>query len=116
MNNVKKPIGVFDSGIGGLTVLEKLMEKFPNEDFIYVADQGHCPYGTKTEEGIKECVLNVGRYLIAKDVKAIVIETKEGLRFKISYYPSYGWINISKTMSYYQMSPEIKEWIEVNIK
>ena len=73
MNNVKKPIGVFDSGIGGLTVLEKLMEKFPNEDFIYVADQGHCPYGTKTEEGIKECVLNVGRYLIAKDVKAIVI-------------------------------------------
>ena len=73
MTNSKKPIGVFDSGIGGLTVLEKLMEKFPNEDFIYVADQGHCPYGTKTEEGIKECVLNVGKYLIAKDVKAIVI-------------------------------------------
>ena len=68
-----KPIGVFDSGIGGLTVLEKLMEKFPNEDFIYVADQGHCPYGTKTEEEIIECVLNVGKYLIAKDVKAIVI-------------------------------------------
>ena len=68
-----KRVGVFDSGIGGLTVLEKLMEKFPNEDFIYVADQGHCPYGTKTEEGIKECVLNVGKYLIAKDVKAIVI-------------------------------------------
>lgn len=73
MNNNNKPIGVFDSGIGGLTVLEKLMEKFPNEDFIYVADQGHCPYGTKTIEGIKECVLNVGKYLIAKDVKAIVI-------------------------------------------
>ena len=53
---------------------------------------------------------------VADDVKAIVIETKEGLRFKISYYPSYGWINISKTMSYYQMSPEIKEWFEVNIK
>mgnify|MGYP003294317691 CR=1 FL=1 len=73
MTNNKKPIGVFDSGIGGLTVLEKLMEKFPNEDFIYVADQGHCPYGTKTFDGIKECVLNVGKYLIAKDVKAIVI-------------------------------------------
>ena len=73
MTKNNKPIGVFDSGIGGLTVLEKLMEKFPNDDFVYVADQGHCPYGTKTEEQIAECVVNVGKYLIAKDVKAIVI-------------------------------------------
>ena len=73
MTKNTKPIGVFDSGIGGLTVLEELMKKFPNDDFIYVADQGHCPYGTKTEEEIIECVLNVGKYLIAKDVKAIVI-------------------------------------------
>ena len=73
MTKNNKPIGVFDSGIGGLTVLEELMKKFPNDDFIYVADQGHCPYGTKTEEEIIECVLNVGKYLIAKDVKAIVI-------------------------------------------
>lgn len=73
MTNKNLPIGVFDSGIGGLTVLEKLMEKFPNEDFIYVADQGHCPYGTKSFDEIKECVLNVGKYLIANDVKAIVI-------------------------------------------
>ena len=41
---------------------EELMKKFPNDDFIYVADQGHCPYGTKTEEEIIECVLNVGKY------------------------------------------------------
>ena len=68
-----RPIGVFDSGIGGLTVLEELVKKFPHEDFIYVADQGHCPYGTKKEEEIIECILNVGRYLIAKNVKAIVI-------------------------------------------
>lgn len=73
MEKYKKPIGVFDSGVGGLTVLESLMKKFPEEDFIYVADQGHCPYGVKKEEEIIECVLNVGRYLISKDVKAIVI-------------------------------------------
>ena len=53
---------------------------------------------------------------VADDLREIVIETKEGLRFKIGYYPSYGWINVSKTMSYYQMSPEIKEWFESNIK
>ena len=69
----KQPIGVFDSGIGGLTVLDKIIEIMPNEDYIYVADQGHCPYGTKKEEEIIECVLNVGKYLIAKNVKAIVI-------------------------------------------
>ena len=40
------PIGVFDSGVGGLTVLEELKKMMPNEDYIYVADQGNCPYGT----------------------------------------------------------------------
>ncbi|MGI6700400.1 MAG: hypothetical protein ACOX6G_08870 [Christensenellales bacterium] len=53
---------------------------------------------------------------VADDRKDILIETKDGLRFTIQYYPSYGWINITKTLSYYQMSPEIKEWFEVNIK
>lgn len=45
-----------------------------------------------------------------------MIETKEGLRFTIRYYPSYDWIDVSTTMSYYKMSPEIKEWFEINIK
>ena len=42
-----KPIGVFDSGIGGMTVLSKLAEVFPCEDFIYVGDTLNCPYGVK---------------------------------------------------------------------
>ncbi len=53
---------------------------------------------------------------VADDRKDILIETKDGLRFTIQYYPSYGWINITKTLSYYQMSPEITEWFESNIK
>jgi glutamate racemase len=68
-----RPIGVFDSGVGGLTVLENLVEVLPNEDFIYVADQGHCPYGTKEEEDLKECIRNVARYLLSRNVKCIVI-------------------------------------------
>ena len=51
MNN--KPIGVFDSGIGGVTVLEELVKKFPNEDFIYVGDTKYLPYGTKTSDELK---------------------------------------------------------------
>lgn len=72
-NEANKPIGVFDSGIGGLTVLEQLIKQFPNENFIYVADQGHCPYGTKTPEQIGERVEKITRYMISREVKAIVI-------------------------------------------
>ena len=53
---------------------------------------------------------------VADDRKDIVIETKDGLRFTIQYYPSYGWIHITKTLPYYQMSPEIEEWFEINIE
>lgn len=52
----------------------------------------------------------------ADDRKDIVIETKEGLRFGINYYPSYGWINVSTTMSYYQISPELWEWFSNYVK
>lgn len=53
---------------------------------------------------------------VADDRKDIVIETKEGLRFGINYYPSYGWINVSTTMSYYQISPELWEWFSNYVK
>lgn len=53
---------------------------------------------------------------VADDYKEIKIETKDGLYFVIGYYPSYDWIKVDETMSYYQMSPKIKEWFEVNIK
>lgn len=53
---------------------------------------------------------------VADDRKDIIVETKEGIRFNIEYYPSYGWISISATMTYYQMSPEITEWFERNVK
>ena len=68
-----KPIGVFDSGIGGLTVLSKLAEVFPCEDFIYVGDTLNCPYGVKSPEEIASLVTRVVRYLLSQEVKAIVI-------------------------------------------
>lgn len=67
------PIGVFDSGVGGLTVLDTLMEYYPYNDFYYIADHGHCPYGIKDADEIKKRVLAIGNFLISKKVKAIVI-------------------------------------------
>lgn len=71
MNN--NPIGVFDSGIGGLTVLKKIIETLPNEQYIYYADTDNVPYGTKPKEEVKEYIKKAVEFLISKNVKAIVI-------------------------------------------
>ena len=71
--NKYSPIGVFDSGIGGLTVLNKLIDMFPNEDFVYVGDTINLPYGTKLKETLKMYVSDVSNYLEKIPVKSIVI-------------------------------------------
>lgn len=71
MNN--NPIGVFDSGIGGLTVLNKIVEILPNEKYIYYADKDNVPYGTKPKEEVKRYIKESIDFLISKNVKAIVI-------------------------------------------
>lgn len=71
MNN--NPIGVFDSGIGGLTVLREIIEILPNEKYIYYADTDNVPYGTKQKEEVKKYINKAVDFLISKDVKAIVI-------------------------------------------
>ena len=71
MNN--KPIGVFDSGIGGLTVLKEIIKILPNEEYIYYADTDNVPYGIKPKEEVKEYIKKGVKFLIDKDVKAIVI-------------------------------------------
>lgn len=67
------PIGVFDSGIGGLTVLYKLIELFPHEDFVYIGDTKNLPYGTKDKDTLKGLVTDVATYLKDYKVKGIVI-------------------------------------------
>jgi glutamate racemase len=67
------PIGVFDSGVGGLTVLRELLRELPDERFIYFGDTGNCPYGVRPEAQIQELALAVARFLLARDVKQIVV-------------------------------------------
>ena len=66
-------IGVFDSGIGGLSVLKALRADMPHEHFIYVADSGHAPYGERDEAHVLERSRAVTRYLLSQNVKAMVI-------------------------------------------
>lgn len=69
----ENPIGVFDSGIGGLTVFKELMQILPNENIIYFGDTARVPYGTKSEQTIKEYSIQNTKFLLSKNVKAIVI-------------------------------------------
>lgn len=66
-------IGVFDSGIGGLTVLEELKKLLPNEDYLFYADSKNCPYGEKSDNELYDITSNIVDYLIDKDCKIIVI-------------------------------------------
>lgn len=69
----KRPIGIFDSGVGGITVLKEIKNKMPNENIIYIGDTQNFPYGNKSkEEIIKFSIENVNK-LLKKDVKIIVI-------------------------------------------
>ncbi len=68
-----RPIGVFDSGIGGLTVLKALVESLPDEDFIYLGDTARLPYGTKTSEVIIRYSRENTEFLLAKGIKMLVV-------------------------------------------
>jgi glutamate racemase len=68
-----RPIGVFDSGIGGLTILREMWRELPDERFIYFGDDAHCPYGPRPEREVIALALASARWLVARDVKAIVV-------------------------------------------
>jgi glutamate racemase len=68
-----RPIGIFDSGIGGLTVAGEIIKTLPNESIIYFGDTARVPYGSKSADTITKFSKQVTRFLLSKDVKAIVI-------------------------------------------
>lgn len=69
----RQPIGVFDSGVGGLTVLRRLIHTMPQEEFVYLGDTARVPYGNKSPETIRHYTRQCVNFLLGFDVKAIVI-------------------------------------------
>jgi glutamate racemase len=69
----KAPIGIFDSGIGGLTVVKAVMDALPGEDIIYFGDTARVPYGIKSMETVREYGLQITTFLLRKKVKMILI-------------------------------------------
>ncbi len=69
----RRPIGVFDSGLGGLTVVRAILDDLPNERVVYVGDTGRFPYGPRDPREIRRFAVQIARYLIDQDVKLIVV-------------------------------------------
>lgn len=67
-----RPIGIFDSGVGGLTVLQALATQFPEESFLYLGDTARVPYGTKSARTVERYTIQVADFLLQRGVKALV--------------------------------------------
>ena len=73
MNKKNLPIGVFDSGLGGISVLKELMQLMPEEHYLYFGDSANAPYGTRTTEEVKILTLNAAARLYERGIKALVV-------------------------------------------
>jgi len=71
MNN--SAIGIFDSGMGGLTVMHALVERLPNESFVYLGDTARLPYGTKSADTVRRYAIQASRALVTRGVKLVVV-------------------------------------------
>lgn len=70
---MRRPIGVIDSGVGGLTVAKELMRQLPKEDIIYLGDTARCPYGPRPHDEVKTFTWELTNYLLEYDIKCLVI-------------------------------------------
>jgi glutamate racemase len=81
----RRPIGIFDSGLGGLTVLKDLMELFPKESFIYFGDTARVPYGNKSPQVITRFSEEIVSFLLEKNVKLILIACYTSTSLALEY-------------------------------
>src|SRR5438034_734293 len=68
-----RPIAVYDSGVGGLTVARAILDLLPNEPILYFGDSAHMPYGPRPVEEIREFAVEIASYLVSRDVKMLVV-------------------------------------------
>lgn len=73
MSTSASPIGVFDSGIGGLTVVAEIMRQLPHEEIVYFGDTARLPYGPKSNETVTQFAMQDTRFLLSHDVKMVVV-------------------------------------------
>ncbi len=81
----ERPIGVFDSGLGGLTVVRELFRLMPNESIIYLGDTARCPYGGRSDETIMTFSTQDAQFLISKDIKMLIVACNTASSVALDY-------------------------------
>jgi len=101
-----RPIGVFDSGVGGLSIWRVMRRLLPDESLIFFADSGHVPYGEKSTEELHDLTARVTRFLLSRDVKMIVVACNTATVHAIGYLretftdlPFVGVVPVVKTLA-----------------
>jgi glutamate racemase len=98
--NIKslRPIGIFDSGIGGLTVLRAIHQLMPDEPMLYLADQAHVPYGSRSLDEVRQFSEAITRYLLDQDVRLIVVAcntaSAAALKYLRSVFPNVPFVGM----------------------
>ena len=109
---MNRPIGIFDSGVGGLTVLDTLRQKLPHENLIYIGDNKNCPYGDKTKEQLIQYTVEICDYFVSQNVKMIVLAcntTSANCLTKLqSRYPDIPIVGVISSTVHYFLSTEKK--------
>ena len=95
-------IGVFDSGVGGLSVWRELYKEFPGETYLYVSDSGYCPYGPKSKEEVIERAVAITEYLISNGAEIIVVACNTATAAAINHLRSH------YTIPFVGMEPAVK--------
>lgn len=85
MPKASDPIGVFDSGIGGTTILHAVQKSLPTEDYVFFGDSKNCPFGTKSPDELKEIVKSATEFLIKKHAKLIIVACNTATTQTIGY-------------------------------
>lgn len=94
----KNPIGIFDSGIGGISLVYEIKKSLPNESIIYLADKANFPYGEKTPAQIKKIVEKNAKWLLKQNVKIVVVAcntaTVNAISFLRNKFPSISFVGM----------------------
>jgi glutamate racemase len=101
-----RPIGMFDSGVGGLTVWRAARKLLPRESLVFLADSGHVPYGEKSPDELRDLTSRITRFLLSKDVKLVVVACNTAtvhciahLRETFPELPFVGVVPVVKTLA-----------------
>jgi glutamate racemase len=101
------PIGIFDSGVGGLSVLRAIRELMPDESIIYFGDQGHVPYGPRPLQQVRDFSEGIARFLLDNDVKIIVVACNAASAAALAYLRQTFF-----DISFVGMEPAVKPAVE----